>query len=327
MDAARPSLANPPPACEEVEDWATMSDGYRIYTKSWKSTTVEPKAKIVVVHGFSDHCNAYSTFFRTLAARGLQVHSYDQRGWGHSIPAPTSRGLTGPTPLVLSDLSAILTPHLPSPTQPLPLFLLGHSAGGGIALTYAALGPPAILSQISGFLGESPLLALTPSTAASKLKILVGKLAGRFLPAYQVKQTFNSAVMSRDPEVCKSFENDELRHDYGTLEGMGAMLTRGEELVRGKVRVAGERKLWVGHGTGDQVTWSEASRKWVDEGKAAGADWTYRGYEGWYHKLHDEPGEDKYLFANDVADWILARTGPAPTAAGGATEGETKSRL
>lgn len=29
-----------------------------------------------------------------------------------------------------------------------------------------------------------------------------------------------------------------------------------------------------------------------------------------YFPVHAEPGEDKIMFANDVADWILARARP-----------------
>ena len=35
-------------------------------------------------------------------------------------------------------------------------------------------------------------------------------------------------------------------------------------------------------------------------------------YIGWFHKLHAEPGEDRFTFANDVADWIIKRTQSAP---------------
>lgn len=40
--------------------------------------------------------------------------------------------------------------------------------------------------------------------------------------------------------------------------------------------------------------------------------------------VHAEPGQDKIIFANDVADWILARSGAA---AGQRSDDSTKSRL
>jgi len=61
------------------EAWFTHSDGAKIYTKTWK-TTGPPKARIVYLHGFSDHCNTCNPFFPILASRGVEVFGLDQRG-------------------------------------------------------------------------------------------------------------------------------------------------------------------------------------------------------------------------------------------------------
>ena len=39
--------------------------------------------------------------------------------------------------------------------------------------------------------------------------------------------------------------------------------------------------------------------------------------------VHSEPGEDKFQFSNDLADWMLARTGSSI----GDGNGETRSKL
>lgn len=61
------------------EAWFTHSDGAKVYTKTWK-TTGAPKARIVYLHGFSDHCNTCNPFFPILASRGIEVYGLDQRG-------------------------------------------------------------------------------------------------------------------------------------------------------------------------------------------------------------------------------------------------------
>jgi len=61
------------------EAWFTHSDGAKVYTKTWK-TTGAPKARIVYLHGFSDHCNTCNPFFPILASRGVEVFGLDQRG-------------------------------------------------------------------------------------------------------------------------------------------------------------------------------------------------------------------------------------------------------
>ncbi|KAJ4306550.1 hypothetical protein N0V88_001354 [Collariella sp. IMI 366227] len=82
--------------------------GHSLYTKSWLVPL------LLFIHGFSDHLGRYTTFFPTLASRGIAVHGLDQRGWGRSVSKPADRGHTGPTAQVLADMAAFITPHLPS---------------------------------------------------------------------------------------------------------------------------------------------------------------------------------------------------------------------
>jgi len=66
--------------------------------------------------------------------------------------------------------------------------------------------------------------------------------------------------------------------------------------------------LGVGHGTADQICEYQACRNWYDSTEVK--DKEMRVYEGWYHKLHAEPGDDKVRFAGDVSKWILERCDP-----------------
>ena len=136
-------------------------------------------------------------------------------------------------------------------------------------------------------------------------------------------QKLESKWLCRDPIVCKEWAEDPLCHDTGTLEGLSGMLDRADELNRGLVTIR-EGRVWVGHGSADRVCSFDAARGWFE--RLGVQDKDFKTYEGWYHKrecmpgktevsntnsksliVHAEPGEDKITFANDVADWILAR--------------------
>ncbi|KAI9799220.1 MAG: hypothetical protein M1825_004863 [Sarcosagium campestre] len=307
------------------EGWHVLDDGTKLYTKTWKPSG-KAIARVVFVHGFSDHCNAYYTLFPTLASRGILVHGFDQRGWGRSVTTPPQKGLTGSTSQVLEDITSILSSHLPpSSSGDIPLFLAGHSMGGGEILTYAAIGPTTIRSQITGYIAESPLIAVDKASQPWRITFHAAKLASKVLPHKQMVQRLDPALLSRDEQVSRDFVADELCHDTGTLEGLAGMLDRGDRLATGKVAVRdgageGQVRIWVGHGTQDRVTSFEASRSWFE--RLAVKDKEFKAYEGWYHKLHAEPGQDKIQFANDVADWILARV-PQKTGA----VGETRPKL
>ena len=203
----------------------------------------------------------------------------------------------------------------------LPLFLVGHSMGGGETLYWLATSNETIRRQIRGFVALAPYIALNPASQPSRALVAAGKLALRLLPRFQMEQKLNPDNLCRDPELAKSWELDELCHNIGTLEGMGGMIDRGEELEQGKVTVKEGSSLYIAHGSDDRITNHDSSVKFFDRLQIE--DKTIKSYEGWYHVcefdppfhilgpyecvVHCEPGDDKITFANDVSKWILAR--------------------
>ncbi|KAF2867096.1 Alpha/Beta hydrolase protein [Massariosphaeria phaeospora] len=290
------------------EGWHTVDDGRKLYTKTWK-TEGTAKARLVFVHGFSDHCNTYEQFFSYLASKSIEVYSFDQRGWGRTVLKNSERGDTGPTIRVLADITSFLKSVTPCP---IPLFLMGHSMGGGEVLCYAAQGPAEVRKHIRGYLLESPFVDFSPESKPSFVTVFFGRVAGKLLPQRQMVNKLDAKLLSRDPAVCKRLEEDELGHDTGTLEGLSGLLDRTHSLASGKLKIgdtAGEggvTRIWFGHGDKDGITNYHASKQLAERIEAK--DKEFKTYEGWYHRLHDEPAPDNQLFMDDVANWILARS-------------------
>ncbi|KAF2756495.1 lysophospholipase-like protein [Pseudovirgaria hyperparasitica] len=282
----------------------------KLYTKTWK-TDGPAKARVAFVHGYSDHCGRYGIFFPTLASNGIEVCAFDQAGWGRSVQKPSERGLTGPTSRVHADITAFLNTLIPSSV---PLFLMGHSMGGGEILTYAAMGPADTRQHIRGYLAEAPLIGLDPASQPLKLVLTLGKLAAKLAPNFQRTDKLKADYISRDPENNQSIVDDPLCHDTGTLEGLAGMFERADLLESGKLRISegrgqgGRTRMWVSHGTGDRVCSFDATKKFCDREKKDIEDFEFKVYDGWYHQLHFEPSPDRETFANDVIEWILKRT-------------------
>jgi acylglycerol lipase len=242
------------------------------------------------------------------------VHGVDQRGWGRTVKNPADRGLTGPTTQVLADMAAFITPHLPAdPAADPPVFVLGHSMGGGQVLTLACHPDyqESVVRRVRGWMLEAPFISFSPEEQPSWLKVFAGRLAGRLLPHRQLKHEIMPSHLTRDPAVQKSILEDKLMHNTGTLEGLSGLLDRTTALASGEVRPqegGALRALWIGHGTGDKTTWFEASKKYFDECTGVVQDREFRVYEGWYHQLHAD-GPDSEEFYKDVGDWILKRCG------------------
>ncbi|KAK4545586.1 hypothetical protein LTR36_002936 [Oleoguttula mirabilis] len=295
-----------------LEGSFTTPDGHELYTKTWKPTSAL-KARIVLIHGFSDHCNNFEPLSTLLAQQGIAVYSFDQRGWGQSVHTPAEKGRSGPTGQVMDDITAFIE-HVLSASEgsDTPLFLMGHSMGGAQVLLYASrYGPAEVISKIRGFLVEAPFVALHPDSKPWKITVVLGRLAGKLLPHMHMVNKLDPKKLCRDPDVCKALENDPLCHDTGTLEGLAGMLDRASLLETGSVVLGegrgegGKTRLWVGHGTADGVCDYYACRKWYENAQVK--DKEMQVYEGWYHVLHKELGEDKVRFAQDVAKWVLAR--------------------
>lgn len=199
---------------------------------------------------------------------------------------PSQKGLTGPTSLVLDDISSILQSQLPSPV---PVFLMGHSMGGAEILHFAAHGPLEIRLQIAGYLSESPWISLHPATQPSKALVMAGKLASMLMPRFQMVQHVEAKWVSRDEAVAKAYLADKLCHDTGTLEGLAGCLARAAELEKGQLPLKDDQggslpklRIWLGHGTADRVTSFEASQKFME--RLAVQDKEFKVYDGWYHK-------------------------------------------
>ncbi|TGZ82399.1 alpha/beta-hydrolase [Ascodesmis nigricans] len=270
-----------------------------------------PKAQILFLHGFSDHTTLYDTLASRLASRGLLFHGFDQRGYGRTSTAPSSLGDSGPTTQILTDVNSILITILNAHPE-LPTFLVGHSMGGAIALTYAFQG--SYRNRLSGIAVWSPAIAIASESQPSIITRSVGRVVAAIAPKKQLVHKLDFRFMSRDREVNKAFEKDPLCHDTGTLQCLMGIDERGRLLSDPEVvkRFAPVLRIWVAHGTRDKCCDYKASREFVRQLEVE--DKTFVKYDKWFHKLHAEPGEDKIKFADDLGDWLLARaqaaTGP-----------------
>ena len=108
--------------------------------------------------------------------------------------------------------------------------------GGGETLCYAAQGPEEVRKHIRGFLLESPFVDFDPKSKPSPVTVFFGRVAGKLMAKRQLTNKLDPKLISRDPAVCKQFDEDELCHDTGTLEGLAGLLDRTNALSSGIVR-------------------------------------------------------------------------------------------
>ncbi len=130
--AAGGTFTPAPPA--EVAAWVEAGEE-RLALSHWPAE-VEPRVVMLGIHGFGDY--GPSTFSRAAedwAAQGIETYAYDQRGFGRNA----TRG-TWPGAGALIEDAAHVVEEIAARHPDLPLIVVGHSMGGGVALASVAEG-------------------------------------------------------------------------------------------------------------------------------------------------------------------------------------------
>lgn len=144
-----------PPALLAAESWRA-ADGRVLPLRRW-APEMPPRAVVIALHGFNDYGNAFADPAVFWAARnGIITYAPDQRGFG----AAPFTGLW-PGAAVLADDLLQLTQLLRQQHPGLPVYWLGESMGGAVALAAlrhldaasrpdgVALSAPAVWGRVS----------------------------------------------------------------------------------------------------------------------------------------------------------------------------------
>ena len=173
--------------------------GVTIFTRCWRPAG-KPRGIIVIAHGFNSHSGQYRGVAEQFVAAGLAVYALDHRGHGKS---GGERFHVENFSDYVDDLATFIQrAKLSEPG--LPVFLLGHSAGGVVSSLYA-IGHQ---SKLAGLISESIAFELpAPAFALAALKGV-----SRLAPHLRVLKLKNQDF-SRDPEVVQSMNQDPLIAD------------------------------------------------------------------------------------------------------------------
>jgi acylglycerol lipase len=143
---SQPPPSAVPPAAIGAEMFRA-TDGTILPMRSWLPTG-KPKAVVLALHGFGDYSVAFRHPAALWAASGVATYAYDQRGFGGS---PHTFHWAG-TAAMVGDAKAVLH-ELRHRYPAVPVYLLGESMGGAIAILATTDGRPA---DVDGMILVSP---------------------------------------------------------------------------------------------------------------------------------------------------------------------------
>ncbi len=274
-----------------VEETVTASDGLRLFVR--RRGVANARGEVALVHGFGEHSGRYDRLGVHLNAHGYSVSGYDHRGHGLSDGLPGHVETFGEYE---DDLDRIIA-AVRARSEGRPIFLIGHSMGGLIALRYVAKRS----SAIAGVVISAPLIGLATPVPAHKL--LIARVAARLAPYLRLKNEINPADLSRDQEVGKAYAADPLVNRKVSArwfaEATRAMLEVNEWVPRIML------PLIVMHGTEDRLASVGAAKRMFE--RIGASDKELVIYPGFYHELFNEP--EKQQIFDRVTVWMDKRNG------------------
>ena len=270
-------------------DHVRAKDGTSLLVRHWPAVAASaPMASMLLVHGLAEHCGRYDHVGSQLASAGIDVHSFDLRGFGGS---GGPRASVDRWSQLHDDLEErVVAVRSIAPERPLVLY--GHSLGGLLALGYVLDGrsePDLLVLSAPAIKADLPLL---PRLAVSGLR--------RIAPGLMLKNPFDGDVLSCDPQVAANYVSDPLNQHRSTVRFAHAALAE-----QARVSAAVHRlsiPTLVVHGGDDRLIPTASSE--VFEGMPGV---TRRVYPVLRHETHNEP--TGAMVVKDIAGWVREQVG------------------
>lgn len=259
--------------------------GFRLFFRHWAHEA--PRAVIILAHGMGEHTGRYEPLAQFFNSRSLAVMGADFPGFGQSSG---KRGYAPGMDAFYETLDLVWQQSRQSYPDK-PVFILGQSMGGNIALNYCLRQP----AGISGVIAASPWIRLRKMPPA--LMVALARLMRKIYPAFTQSNGLDPADFSRDPEVVRVYREDPWVHDK-VAAGIGFELLEAG-LFLDAYAGSFETPLLLTHGTADALTDPQATEAFS---KRVKGPVTLRLWEGLYHETHFEPEKQQVL--EWIANWI-----------------------
>jgi len=283
------------PAAPRLEaDRVIAADGATLPLSVWRPHEA-PRAIVLALHGFNDYRLAFAEVGPFLAAGGIVTYAYDQRGFG----ATAQRGIWPGAELLVDDartVAALLRQRHPGQ----PLYLLGESMGGAVAMSVLAETPAAadgavlVAAAVWGRATMNPLQRAALWLVAHSLPGL--RLSGRGLGITASDNKAMLRALREDPLVLKGARADTL---WGLTNLMGRALDAASGLTVPALVLYGER---------DEIIPRRPTCRMLS---VLASSARIAIYPDGYHMLTRDLGARVML--EDVAAWLADPAAPLPS--------------
>lgn len=256
------------------------------------------RGRVVIVHGYAEHCGRYDELVAALDAAGYECHLLDLRGHGRS------GGVRGFVPRFgdyLADFERFLARI--EEVQPaarergtVPRVLLGHSLGGLFALDFVLTHPDAfdVLAVSSPF--------LKPAMDIPWLKASLAALASKLAPTLLTPSEIDSRGLSHDAAIVAAYDHDPLVFKTFNAHWFFEVQRAQEEVFAGAAAIRLPVLFLLGGA--DPIADPERSRAVF--ARLGSTDKHLAVYQGFLHEVFNETGRERVV--SDLLAWLGERT-------------------
>jgi alpha-beta hydrolase superfamily lysophospholipase len=270
----------------------TGTGGLRIYWQAWLPAE-RARGVIVIAHGVSEHSDRYAHVAKRLTDEGYAVYAIDHRGHGNS---EGPRALIDRVSHATNDLDTLVA-QAAQEHPGVPVFLLGHSMGGALAVSYAMRHQ----ERLNGLILSGPLAALEAAPAHQRVMARVLSVIAPGLPLFPI----DAKLISRDPGVVEAYVSDpRVYHGKLPVRTVAELASSIDTFPQGAGAIT--IPTLIMYGTADQLCPPEGSEMLARN--IGSADVEIKPYEGLYHEILNEPEQGAVL--DDMCSWLAARAAP-----------------
>lgn len=240
----------------------------------------KPKAVIALIHGFGEHGGRYEPMATALKAKNIAIVSGDLHGHGHT---EGKRGVCHSYNVLMSDVDAVMD-KAKSLYPGVPLFLFGHSMGGGLVLNNVLRRRP---DGLAGVISSAPLIK--PADPFPGFQRFILRVIRKIMPNFAVDAGLDSSGISTIEAEVEKYTNDPLVH--GKMgAGLAVDVMAGGEWLLEYANVWHETvPLLLYHAKDDPLTAFSASEEFAK--LAPGCE--FRAYDNVLHEMHNDTSRDE----------------------------------
>lgn len=276
------------------------ADGTALALRVWAPPDgADVRAVAVALHGFNDYAEAFAPAAPFWATRGILTYAYDQRGFGHGATRPLWPGKEA----LVADAAAMV--RLARARHPgKPVFLIGESMGGAVALLTLARHPAL---AVDGLVLLAP--AVWKRTDVPFPGTLLLDIAAFAMPWNTLSAPPGLGIRATDNiEAMKAMRDDPLigkESRFDALQGLVALMQDAAE-----VGVPTRLPVLLLYGMKDRIVPIDTLRRFVAEaGGAKGFRQVWYG-EGYHLLLRDRHAGRVW---RDIAAFIVDPGGSLPS--------------